>query len=100
MVSQEPVMYRPISITGSLSKDLNLTYKKTILTVIQKDEQTPINRNFKTSRQNITLSKKAKFMGSGPQKKNGHKSSVTKGALKWLSVLPLKIQFFSQQIRV
>ena len=59
---------------------------------IAETEQTLINRNIKTERQNITLSKKAKIM---------EKSLASqKGASNWLSVLPLKRYNFSpQQIR-
>ena len=65
-------------------------------------EQTLINRNIKTEKQNITLSKKAKIMENcSSEKKLTINLASQKGASNWLSVLLLnKTQFFPQQIRV
>ena len=58
---------------------------------IAETEQTLINRNIKTERQNITLSKKAKIMKNrSSEKKLTINLASQKGASNWLSVLPLK----------
>ena len=59
-------------------------------------EQTLINRNIGTEKQNITLSKKAKIMENcSSEKKLTLTLASQKGALNWLSVLPLKKYNFS-----
>ena len=63
---------------------------------IAETEQTLINRNIKTERQNITLSKKACIMENCLSKKKLTINLASqKGASNWLSVLPLKKFNFS-----
>ena len=60
-------------------------------TEIAETEQTLINRNIKTEKHNITLSKKAKIMENcSSEKKLTINLASQKGASNWLSVLPLK----------
>ena len=70
-------------------------------TEVAETEQTLINRNIKTEKQNITLSKEAKIMKNCSSKKELTIDLASqKGASNCLSVLSLKIRFLSQQIRV
>ena len=63
---------------------------------IAETEKTLINRNIKTERQNITLSKKAKVTENcSSEKKLTINLASQKGASNWLSVLPLKRSNFS-----
>ena len=65
-------------------------------TEIAETEQTLINRNIKTEKQNITLSKKAKIMENcSSEKKLTINLASQKGASNWLSMLPLKKYNFS-----
>ena len=61
---------------------------------IAETEQALINRNIKTERQNITLSKKAKIIEIIRKKVTINLASQ-KGASNWLSVLPLQRCNFS-----
>ena len=63
---------------------------------IAETEQTLINRNIKTERQTITLSKKSILWKNAQQKKTDKINLASqKEVLKFLSVLPLKNTVFS-----
>ena len=66
---------------------------------IAEEEQTLINRNIKTERHNITLSKQTKIMENCSSEKTDNKSSVTERSIELGKRGTLK-QFFHQQIRV
>ena len=67
---------------------------------VVKTKQYMIIRNIKFEKQNIALSKNLNLLKFAHQKKRTKSLASQKGASNWLSVLPLKMQFFSHQIRI